>query len=100
MGQDLAYPNSLSASHANGTVLQGSSPKNVVAGHIEGETVTGINGEILRTNRSFLSMKQFFEAAIATSDKTHINATEGGANIEGTEILTLQKAMDRHLFMS
>ncbi|CCK81670.1 6-hydroxymethylpterin diphosphokinase MptE-like protein [Desulfobacula toluolica] len=96
IGQDLAYPNATSASHANGTVLQGSAPTDVITNHIQGESVTGINGEFLRTNRSFLSMKKFFEAAIAKSDKTHINATQGGANIEGTKILTLQEVMDKH----
>lgn len=96
IGQDLAYPSSVSSSHAKGTVLQGSSPKDAVTSHVQGETVTGINGEILRTNRSFLGMKDFFEANIAASDKNHINATEGGANIEGTKIMTLQEALDTH----
>ncbi len=98
MGQDLAYPNSASASHAKGTVLQGTAPTNVIINHVQGETVTGINGEILRTNRSFLSMKEFFESAISKSEKTHINATQGGANIEGTQILNLQEAMDKHCY--
>lgn len=96
IGQDLAYPNSASASHAKGTVLQGSAPTKLIAEDTQGETVTGINGEILRTNRSFLGMKDFFETNISASDKTHINATEGGANIDGTKIMTLQEAMDRH----
>jgi len=96
IGQDLAYPSSSSASHANGTVLQGAAPTGIIKNHIQGETVTGINGEILRTHRSFLSMKEFFESAIAKSDRTHINATQGGANINGTKILTLQEAMDTY----
>ena len=96
MGQDLAYPGPDSSSHAKGTVLQGSAPSDILSTHVEGETVTGMNGEILRTNRSFLMMKKFFESAIAASDKPHINATEGGANIEGTQILTLQETMDTH----
>ncbi|MBP8866442.1 MAG: motility associated factor glycosyltransferase family protein, partial [Acetobacterium sp.] len=96
IGQDLAYPGSASASHAKGTVLQGTAPTKIITNHVQGETVTGINGEILQTNRSFLSMKEFFEYAIAKSDKTHINATEGGANIEGTKILTLQETMDQY----
>ena len=96
LGQDLAYPGPDSSSHAQGTVLQGSAPSDILSTHVEGETVTGINGEILRTNRSFLMMKKFFESAIASSPITHINATEGGANIEGTQILTLQKTMDTH----
>ncbi len=96
IGQDLAYPDSNSASHVQGTVLQGTAPSDVISTHIEGKTVIGINGEILRTNRSFLSMKKFFEAGIGSSKVAHINATEGGANIEGTEIMGLQEAMDRH----
>jgi hypothetical protein len=96
IGQDLAYPDSSSASHAKGAVLQGSAPTKVITHHIQGETVTGINGEILRTDRSFLSMKKFFESAIAKSDKIHINATQGGANIDGTKILTLQEVIDRY----
>ena len=98
IGQDLAYPGSASASasHAKGTVLQGTAPTQIITNHVQGETVIGINGEILRTNRSFLSMKEIFESAIAKSDKIHINATEGGANIEGTKILTLQETMDKH----
>lgn len=96
LGQDLAYPKSSLASHAKGTVLQGSAPTDVAANQTQGETVIGINGEILQTNRSFLSMKEFFESAITNSDKTHINATQGGANIKGTKILTLQEAMEKH----
>jgi hypothetical protein len=96
LGQDLAYPKSSLASHAKGTVLQGSAPTDVAANQTQGETVIGLNGEILTTNRSFLSMKAFFESTIATSDKTHINATQGGANIKGTKILTLQEAIEKH----
>ncbi|SDT85489.1 6-hydroxymethylpterin diphosphokinase MptE-like protein [Desulfobacula phenolica] len=96
IGQDLAYPGSAPASHAKGTVLQGTAPKETVTNHVQGETVTGINGEILRTNRSFLSMKKIFESTIARSERSHINATQGGANIEGTKILTLQDAMDKY----
>ncbi len=96
IGQDLAYPTSSLASHAKGTVLQGLAPTEVTTTQDQGETVTGINGETLQTNRSFLSMKSFFESSIATSDRTHINATQGGADIKGTKILTLQEAIDKH----
>jgi hypothetical protein len=96
IGQDLAYPETSSASHARGTVLQGAAPKEALTQLAQGETVTGIHGETLRTNRSFLSMKVFFESAIAKSDKMHINATEGGANIEGTQIMPLQDVIDTY----
>ncbi|MDA3833442.1 MAG: DUF115 domain-containing protein, partial [Spirochaetales bacterium] len=95
LGQDLAYPKT--ASHANGTVLQGNAPTDTLdASNTEGQVVRGIDGTMLRTNRSFLSMKQFFEAAIAGSKKTYINATEGGAHIEGTTVLSLQETLDTY----
>jgi hypothetical protein len=96
IGQDLAYADSSSASHAKGTILQGVAPKDKAGKDIQGETVIGINGKTLRTNRSFLSMKRFFENGITHSDKIHINATQGGADIKGTQILTLQESMDQH----
>jgi hypothetical protein len=96
IGQDLAYTDANSASHAQGTVLQGAAPEDVILTHTEGETVIGVNGNILRTNRSFLSMKDFFESAISQSEVTHINATQGGANIEGTQIMALQEAINKH----
>ncbi len=95
-GQDLAYPSSESSSHAKNTILQGTAPEDVIETHTLGETVIGINGELLRTCRSFLSMKEYFESAIRQSNKTHINATEGGANIEGTKNFTLQETLDNH----
>jgi len=94
IGQDLAYPHS--ATHAKGTVLHGSAPKGIIINNTEGETVKGIDGTILRTNRSFLSMKAHFEAVIANSQNTYINATEGGAHIEGTQVIDLQTTIDRY----
>jgi hypothetical protein len=96
VGQDLAYPEADSASHATGAILQGVSPTGDCIKQIPEETVTGMNGETLRTSRSFLSMKKFFETSIRLSEKRHVNATEGGAHIEGTEILTLQAAIDKY----
>lgn len=94
IGQDLAFPGK--ASHANGTILQGTAPTNIITSQADGETVAGINGTILRTNRSFLSMKVFFENAIANSDKIHINATAEGANIDGTQIMTLEEVINEY----
>ena len=91
IGQDLAYPGT--ASHAKNTILHGSAPLDIVTSNKE-ETVKGIDGKTIRTNRAFLSMKKHFEAAIAVSSRTYINSTEGGAHIEGTKILPLQETID------
>lgn len=94
IGQDLAYPQS--STHVKGTVLHGSSPTNIIASNAEGETVKGIDGTMLRTNRSFLSMKAHFETIILNARQTYINATEGGAHIEGTQVIDLQTTIDRY----
>lgn len=94
LGQDLAFP--AKASHANGTVLQGYSPASGKETLAAGETVRGVDGSILQTNRSFLSMKKHFELSISKSDKTYINATEGGADIKGTQILSLQETLAQY----
>ncbi len=94
VGQDLAYAGS--ATHTKETVLHGQAPTGVIIGNTEGQTVTGINGRLLRTNRSFLSMKSHFESAITYSDITFINATYEGAHIEGTKVMGLQEAIDNH----
>lgn len=92
IGQDLAYPKE--ASHAQDTVLQGSAPAALPDNaNTEGQLVKGIDGSMLRTNRSFLDMKSFFESVIANSKKKFINATEGGAHIEGTKVMTLREVL-------
>jgi Tfp pilus assembly protein PilF len=97
IGQDLAYPSA--ATHAKGTVLHGSAPTGITVNDM-GQTVKGIDGTLLRTDRSFLSMKTHFESAIAKSPQTYINATEGGAHIEGTKVLSLQETINQHCSIS
>ncbi len=94
MGQDLAYPSD--ASHAKGTVLHGSNPvKNDTKAPNE-LTVKGVDGSLLRTDRGFLSMKLHFEQVIAHSAIEFINATEGGAHIEGTTPMPLMTVIDTY----
>lgn len=95
IGQDLSY--SENATHAKGTVLQGTIEKKmIVVGSGLGETVKGIDGTILQTNRAFLSMKNHFESFIAKTDRVHINSTEGGAHIEGTKVMPFQAAIETY----
>jgi hypothetical protein len=95
VGQDLAYPGA--NSHAKGTVLYSQAALSPPPTQEEGQMVKGIDGTMLRTDRSFMSMKHHFESIIAkTADIVYINATEGGAHIEGTEVLSLQSALDRY----
>ncbi|MCP3941163.1 MAG: DUF115 domain-containing protein [Desulfobacteraceae bacterium] len=94
IGQDLAYPST--NTHARETVLRGTPPTGIIDGNNMGQTVKGIDGTTLRTDRSFLSMKTHFESIITKSPQTYINATEGGAHIEGTQVLTLKETIDLH----
>ena len=58
--------------------------------------VEGWNGEKILTNRSMLAMKLWFEQKIASlPGRRFINATEGGANIRGTEMLTLEETIQQ-----
>ncbi len=94
IGQDLAYPGT--ASHAKGTVLHGAAPSELKGSGSETEVTMGIDGQMVRTDRGFLSMKRHFENMIQSSSKKFINATEGGAHIEGTEILKLQEVINTY----
>ncbi len=93
VGLDLAYGGS--RPHAQGTVLQGVCSLEKA----DKEALLAVKGnveETVYTDRSFFSMKQGFEAVIASNPGLYINATEGGAYIEGTEVLPLQKALEAY----
>lgn len=91
IGQDLAYTNG--SSHASGTalckpdVIKSKSPINLLK-------IKDIYGNDVYTDRGFYAMLKSFELAIEHMDTRVIDATEGGARIEGTEILTLQEAIE------
>ena len=92
MGQDLSFPSD--SSHAKHTVL---TDKNEMARMFESKKdliwVDGVNGEKVPTNRAFFGDKQYFERIIAENQGHYINATEGGAHIEGTEIVPLNQTL-------
>ena len=94
VGQDLAYPTG--ASHAKGAVLHGIAPGQNARGNIESKMTLGVDGKMVRTDRGFLSMKNHFETMIKNRPEKFINATEGGAHIEGTEVLALTDVIDTY----
>ena len=58
--------------------------------------VEGWDGEKIVTNRSMLAMKLWFEQKIAAlPGRRFIDATEGGAKIQGTEMLTLEETIQQ-----
>jgi hypothetical protein len=58
--------------------------------------VPGINGEMVPTMEGFINMITLFEKEIAGTDALCIDATEGGARIRGTQIMTLREALHRY----
>lgn len=93
VGQDLAFTDN--KTHAENTV---GSSKNLTP---EDETrchmiTRDVNGNNIRTSGQFMIYKKWYEEqAIARPDITFINATEGGAKIEGFEHITLREAINR-----
>ena len=92
IGQDLAYTNN--KTHAKGTKYSTDS-NSVKTKRFE---VDGINGEKLATGHDLLSFLKWFENEIHRdkSGRKYIDATEGGAKIEGTEILSFRETIDKY----
>ncbi len=88
-GQDLAYTGE--KAHADNNL----SDNNAIDEATIVQT-TDIYGEPVRSSREFMMYKDWFERRIAnnkSSIKT-IDATEGGAYIEGSEVMTLKEATE------
>ncbi|WP_422446922.1 motility associated factor glycosyltransferase family protein [Thermoanaerobacterium sp. DL9XJH110] len=95
IGQDLAFTDG--KTHAAGTVYE----KNRVEATPKTASlikVKDIYGNEIYTNYSMYTFLKWFEREIKDSDKSieFIDATEGGAKIEGTTIMTLREAIDKY----
>jgi hypothetical protein len=93
IGQDLAYTNELA--HADITDVSKCN------GNIDLNTakiyVDDINGNKVRTTSVLNFYRKNFEAYIKRNKNiTFINSTEGGANIEGTEIIPLKEVINKY----
>ncbi len=95
VGQDLAYTND--RSHAEHIVLTDQSKmKDIMKSKTNMLWVEGIDGSKVPTNRAFYSMIKHFEGIMAANSGHYINATEGGAHLEGTEVLSLKEVLNLH----
>jgi hypothetical protein len=96
-GQDLAY--SGYRDHAQGVVLNNpeAAEKTFFEKNPDAVMVAGIDGEKVPSTRTFVSMKNHFEAIVAANPgPRYINATEGGAHITGTEVLPLKTVINTY----
>lgn len=91
VGQDLAL--------TDGKIYSGGQVKTrAEAAQFEHMMVPGNIEETVETRGDFYVYLQWFNRAVkeAEGKMEVINATEGGARIEGTKIMTLQEAVDRY----
>lgn len=95
VGQDLAYTGG--RHHAQGT--QYSNEENPEVSHTgEALTTRGWDGSEVATSMPFLSFKKWMEDRISREkDRVFINATEGGAFIEGCRHIRLREFIDGYV---
>ena len=92
VGQDLAYTGDKTHS---GVTVRGEK-KTAVEDLEHAYMGIDIDGNPIRTSLEFRTYKQLFENEIKTHpDIRVIDATEGGIMIEGTELMTLKKAIEQ-----
>ncbi|MBI4612200.1 MAG: motility associated factor glycosyltransferase family protein [Planctomycetes bacterium] len=108
VGQDLAY--SYHVTHVPGTAifnqwlpelnrfqtLDMKEWENIV--RLKGALVKvkSVDGKELYTDEQMLSYRKDFELLISLGDRTYIDATEGGAYIEGTQVMPLSEVIERY----
>lgn len=86
VGQDLAYKGD--SSHVMGLRLY--------RNHDKFTSVEGNNGEQLWTRHDWYTFLLWFEKVIPHYEGIVVNATEGGAKIKGTQIMTLEESIDKY----
>lgn len=94
VGQDLAYTGGMS--HAKGTAYDYRTVKDFEdRGLFE---VEGFDGEPVQTDRIMYSFLRWFEIAINSTKSIFrvIDATEGGAKIPGTQVMTLAEVIKEY----
>lgn len=97
IGQDLAYTENKKHSDLTHTEFEGENDSH----EADDLMVEGINGEMLLTDRIYNIFRKWYEDQIAGYRELKvIDATEGGAKILGSEIMTLREAVDTYCVKS
>lgn len=92
IGQDLAFTDGKYHSE-DSKYIKNNAPGKM---GIDDYMVEDIYGNQVRTNDIFNKFRHCFEDKIAVEDRTVIDATEGGAKIRGTEIMTFREAIEKY----
>lgn len=90
VGQDLAYGDK--GTHANGTVYD----EKPLSEDNDELWVAGYYGKQVRTKKIWTEFKAIFESLFETIDRDIINATEGGAKINGTRQNALSEVVQTY----
>lgn len=94
IGQDLAYTNK--KTHVN--AAYDDEKKIMLRDDKEYFEVEDINGEMVLTEENMTIYRKWFEMAIRNNPKFNfIDATEGGAKIDGSKIMTLREVIDTYI---
>ena len=94
-GVDLGFPGK--KWYADGSFEGGKFTRNIQEGKVELIEVPDIYGNPMPTYRSFYSFLRYFNSLIPSLETKVIDATEGGARITGTEIMTLRDAIEQYV---
>lgn len=92
IGQDLAFTDGKYHSE-DSKYMENNAPGKM---GIDDHMVEDIYGNMIRSNDTFNKFRRCFEDKIAVEDRTVIDATEGGAKINGTEIMSFKEAIDKY----
>lgn len=103
VGQDLGFPMDAQFDHVDGAAT--ARKVQIKEGDARYIWIEDIYGKPLPTHRNMVAYKVLFENYISQiklrdkgkRDRIFVDATEGGAKIEGTKIMTFKEALDRYM---
>ena len=93
IGQDLAYTNNKKHSELTHTEFEGENDTR----ESDGNMTEDIYGNLVLTDDIYNMFRKWFEIKIMDNKElVVVDATEGGAKIHGSEIITLREAIDKY----
>ncbi|MDE6312563.1 MAG: DUF115 domain-containing protein [Lachnospiraceae bacterium] len=96
IGQDLAYTDEKKHSAVTHTEFEGDNVPDVEEENPLMRWTKGIDGTMVKTDIYYDLFRSYFERNIEVYGYHVIDATEGGALIKGTEIMTFREAIDTY----
>ena len=94
IGQDLAYTDG--KKHSEEAHKAFGDTNNISESHSGILWTEGIDGGMVKTTETFNLFRKYFENQALQKRNLLINATEGGAKIHGTKVMTFKEAIDAY----